>query len=92
MSYRDDKTRNPKRQGRGRGRGGGRGKSKTLRLPKELEGMKTETRNGNPYCWAYNLPVGCKEAPPGGKCRKGVHACMHPNCGKHHSVQEHTAS
>jgi hypothetical protein len=92
MSYRDDKIRNPKRQNKGRGRGGGRGKSKTLRLPKELEGMKTETRNGNPYCWAYNLPVGCKDAPPGGKCRKGVHACMHPNCSKHHSLQEHTAS
>jgi hypothetical protein len=72
----------------GKGRGKGKGKNQTkgfafAGVPKELEGMKTRTKNGNPICFAANLDQGCPNAKWGQRCAKGIHVCM--KCGGHHA-------
>ena len=71
-----------KSKGKGKGKGRGKGTSKGSksskgpRMPKLLQGLDALTRNGDPKCFGFNLPDGCKHAGPGGKCNKGLHVCM----------------
>ena len=58
-------------------------------VPKELIGKTHQTPKGHRLCWGFNLPCGCKDAKPGGKCAKGLHLCAEPGCLKPHSLQQH---
>ncbi|CAE7834880.1 unnamed protein product [Symbiodinium necroappetens] len=58
-------------------------------VPKELIGKAHQTPKGHRLCWGFNLPCGCKDAKPGGKCAKGLHLCAEPGCLKPHSLQQH---
>ena len=69
--------------GKGKGKGKNKGKSKVFSVPKELEGLNTRTKNGNPICFAANLPEGCAGAKWGQRCTKGLHVCM--RCGGPHA-------
>jgi hypothetical protein len=71
----------------GRGKKGGKGKGKGLKgkgrgagsIPEELKGLRSQTGSGYPYCWGYNMAVGCPLANKGGYCHRGFHGCM--KCG-----------
>ena len=65
-------------------RGQRKGKS-DFKMPKELEGLQATGSDGQPRCFGFNLD-GCKGAKPGGRCNRGVHACM--KCGKPHSQRD----
>ena len=73
-------------------KGKGKGKGKTGKmassLPKELEGLRTRTKNGTPICFSANLEQGCSNAKWGQRCVKGIHVCM--KCGGHHSAISNT--
>ena len=58
-------------------------------VPKELIGKTHQTPKGHRLWWGFNLPCGCKDAKPGGKCAKGLHLCAEPGCLKPHSLQQH---
>ncbi|CAE7204871.1 car [Symbiodinium sp. CCMP2592] len=47
-------------------------------VPKELIGKVHQTPKGHRLCWGFNLPCGCQDAKPGGKCAKGLHLCAEP--------------
>ena len=67
------------------GKGGkGGGTQPPPSLPKELEGLRTRTRNGDNICWDVNLEKGCNFAKWGQKCKRGMHICM--KCGGHHAA------
>jgi len=59
-------------------------------VPKELIGKTHQTAKGHRLCWGFNLPCGCQDAKPGGKCAKGLHLCAEPGCLKPHSMQQHS--
>ncbi|CAE7324463.1 unnamed protein product [Symbiodinium sp. CCMP2592] len=59
-------------------------------VPKELIGKTHQTPKGHRLCWGFNLPCGCQDAKPGGKCAKGLHLCAEPGCLKPHSMQNHS--
>eukprot|EP00971_Amphidinium_carterae_P343364 6483081-Amphidinium_carterae.1 len=44
-------------------------------MPGPLQGL-SPTHEGQPVCYAYNLPQGCKLTVEDGKCSKGLHVCM----------------
>ena len=89
----DNSDGGPRKQIRGRGRGKGNGKGKQVRqpssMPVELKGKWSTTRRGVPLCWPFNTAAGCKDAPPGGRCARGMHLCAEPNCQKAHSLVDH---
>ncbi len=67
-------------------KGGGKGdkskKRKFVALPPQLIGLDP-TYDGEPICFACNLPGGCDKAKWGEKCPKGWHMCMQKGCKKH---------
>ena len=67
---------------------GGKGNraNRNPNMPKELQGKRTSTDNGERICWDFNLG-GCSKAPPGGTCPKGRHVCMQPGCNAPHSMR-----
>ncbi len=61
------------------------GKRSRVPMPKELIGLEAATEDGEPICFAYNLPGGCNKAAKWGeKCSKGLHVCVKKGCKKHH--------
>ena len=47
------------------------------RVPKELQGLRTHTKAGQPNCFGWNTCRGCTLAGPGGTCPPGrLHTCM----------------
>ena len=58
---------------------GGKGQNKSGPMPNELKGQLSSTAKG-PICFAYNMQVGCRDASPGRKCRRGWHLCCHRDC------------
>ena len=71
--------------GKGKGKGKGKNSGKTgAGVPKELEGLRTRTKNGTPICFAANLDQGCTSAKWGQRCSRGLHVCM--KCGGHHAA------
>ncbi len=52
-------------------------------MPPQLIGLDP-TYDGEPICFACNLPGGCDKAKWGEKCPKGWHVCMQKGCKKHH--------
>ena len=82
------KSDNPKgnQKGSGKGDNNSKKKSRNANMPKELVGQLSRTESGEPICFAFNLN-GCPDAPPGGRCSKGLHICAKPGCGKHHSFK-----
>ena len=61
------------------------GKRSRVPMPKELIGLESVTEDGEPICFAYNLPGGCNKAAKwGDKCSKGLHVCVKKGCKKHH--------
>jgi len=79
---------NPKGQGKGKGRKGNK-KGRGPNVPKGLINKSLQTDSGERLCWAFNLEKGCTDAPPGGKCARGLHLCTEPGCQKPHSMQNH---
>lgn len=80
--------------GKGKSRGAGKGKrsnkNRGPNVPKALIGKKLETNDGKRICWPFNLPGGCKDAPAGGECPRGVHVCCEPGCSsRSHGLQNH---
>ncbi len=74
------------KKGGSKGRGGQGVKRKSVPMPKELIGLESVTENGEPICFAYNLPGGCNKAAKWGEnCSKGLHVCMKKGCKKHHA-------
>ena len=71
----------------GKGKGKDKGKDPQLKLPIALRfpGVNPNDGDGNPICYAYNLPGGCDKAPPGGRCPKGRHVCMLSSCRQAHA-------
>ena len=65
-------------------KGKGKDRPPPANMPKELEGLRTRTRNGKPICWGANMPEGCSHAKWGQECYKGLHVCM--KCGSHHAA------
>ena len=75
----------------------GGGKGSNVAMPKLLLSLgcvaKTPTtvaecEPNESICYGYNLPGGCTNAPPGGKCGRGMHVCAkclkkHPAIGNH---------
>ena len=83
--------------GEHKGKGKGKNKKRKWRAPKNmpapLAGKQSETKNGKPLCWNYNLEHGCKSGLAGGaKCDKGLHLCMEPNCQKPHPLHKHKSA
>ena len=74
-------------------RSGGSGavKKTNFAVPKELVGKLHQTPKGHRLCWSFNLPCGCSDAKPGGKCSRGLDLCAEPGCLKPHSLQQHSA-
>ena len=58
---------------------GGKGQKRSGPMPPELKGHLSSTQKG-PICFAYNMQVGCRDASPGGKCRRGWHLCCPRDC------------
>jgi hypothetical protein len=81
-----------KKKKRGKGKGGkGTGKpGNTVPMPAGLENCSRRTKNGNPICYNYNLPVGCKDEVSNNRCRRGLHVCA--KCFANHSYQSHPAT
>ena len=71
--------------------GPGAVKKTNFAVPKELIGKLRQTPKGHRLCWSFNLPCGCADAKPGGKCSRGLHLCAEPSCLKPHSMQQHSA-
>ena len=73
------------------GRVKGKGKGKEGGVLKTIKKRKTVTRtaNGEPICFPFNRPVGCKDAKPGEKCSRGWHVCWMFGCGKPHTAKAH---
>ena len=76
-----------------KGKGKGKGKDKDSKRWKSADAqhkppsvVEMEQRNlctkcsGQPLCFGFNLPRGCKAAAPGQRCPKGWHHCAHGNC------------
>ena len=84
-------------QGKGQGFGGkGKGKKRKWRAPRNmppaLANKQSETKNGKPLCWNFNLPHGCSSGKPAGdQCDKGLHLCMGPGCQKQHPLHKHSS-
>ena len=76
-------------KGKGKGKGKDKGKGGSTTMPAGLEGCKSHTKNGEPICWAHNLPGGCSRSVARGRCEKGLHVCCKPGCGNNHSYQTH---
>ena len=76
----------PKGKGKGKTKKRGRGPN----VPRELVGKALETSDGRRICWPFNMSQGCKDAPPGGQCSRGVHVCAEVGCQKHHSLVNHS--
>ena len=76
--------------GKGSGKkGAGRGSGKP-RVPAPLIGKAFQTAEGEPICFAFNLPGGCpSQAAPGSQCPRGKHVCAEPGCSKPHSILDH---
>ena len=70
--------------------GPGAVKKTNFSVPKELIGKLRQTPKGHRLCWSFNLPCGCADAKPGGKCARGLHLCAEPGCLKPHSFQQHS--
>ena len=70
--------------------GSGANKKTNFAVPKELVGKLHQTPKGHRLCWSFNLPCGCADAKPGGKCARGLHLCAEPGCLKPHSLQQHS--
>ena len=70
--------------------GPGATKKTNFAVPKELVGKLHQTPKGHRLCWSFNLPCGCQDAKPGGKCARGLHLCAEPGCLKPHSLQQHS--
>ena len=70
--------------------GSGASKKTNFAVPKELVGKLHQTPKGHRLCWSFNLPCGCADAKPGGKCARGLHLCAEPGCLKPHSLQQHS--
>jgi len=85
------KTGNPPAKGHGKGKGckGSNKKGRGPNVPKGLINKSLQTDAGERLCWAFNLEKGCSDAPPGGKCARGLHLCTEPGCQKPHSMQNH---
>jgi hypothetical protein len=82
-----------KRSGGGSGSkrsgGGGGGDNRNQQkqsMPKALKGKNARTATGDPICFNYNIK-GCPDAPPGGRCSRGVHVCAQPGCTAAHGLQ-----
>eukprot|EP00435_Cladocopium_sp_Y103_P015368 s203_g3.t1 len=77
-------------KGKGKGKGKTKKKGRGPNVPRELIGKALQSPSGDRICWPFNLPSGCKDAPPGGKCSRGLHICAEPNCAKPHGLQQHS--
>ena len=82
---------------KGKSKGKGRPDGRLNRfLPPGLRGGIAAGLDRQPRCFNFNLPHGCPDAPPGGRCAKGLHACMFNNgqpggCGKAtHGMSNHS--
>ena len=71
---------------KGKGKGKGNQVHAPASMPKELEGLRSTTRNGKRICWRANLEEGCSYAKWGQACKVGLHVCM--KCGLHHGALE----
>ena len=73
------------------GKGKGKRKWKAPKnMPQELSGKQSQTKDGTPICWNFNLKHGCKSGLGAGKkCERGMHVCMVPGCQKAHAMHEH---
>ncbi|CAJ1372152.1 unnamed protein product [Effrenium voratum] len=60
-----------------KGRGKGKGKINFIRLPPSLIGLSPTTPSGEPCCYDFNLPKGCKAARPWERCEKGFSTQRH---------------
>ena len=67
----------PGNKGNSRGKDDGRNRD-SAPMPQELKGHMSR-RNNKALCYAFNLG-GCSDAPAGGHCRRGLHACCHRDC------------
>ena len=76
----DDPGRPAPRKGKGKGKTKSKKRGRGPNVPKELIGKALEGPNGQRICWPYNMSSGCKDAPPGGKCSRGLHICAEPGC------------
>lgn len=47
-----------------------------LKMPKDVQGLKSNTAGGERICWNFSPAKGCKLAKPGEACKRGVHVCM----------------
>ena len=86
----DDPSRPAPRKGKGKGKNKGKKRGRGPNVPKELIGKALEGPGGQRICWPYNMSTGCKDAPPGGKCSRGLHICAEPGCQKPHGLQQHS--
>jgi len=81
-------------KGKGAGRKGGKsqgkGKFRGPNMPPVLVGKAWQTAAGDPICFKFNMPEGCNQASPGGRCSRGLHVCAEPGCGKSHSILNHS--
>jgi len=69
--------RNTNNEGNNRDKGKGKGKKgKDIAMPRALLGKSAFTADGEPICFAWNLPQGCKEAKAGERCNRGWHVAM----------------
>ena len=75
-----------KSKGKGSGKPKGNKKDDAIRVPKELIGLPTTTRQGKRFCFTYNLG-GCQG---GNNCPRGEHKCMKPGCeSSSHGFRDH---
>ena len=79
--------------GKSKGKSKHKSKSKGGRVPQELIGKITVTKQGKPVCFNFNLPGGCPSGLKAGQsCARGLHVCAEPGCGLGHSMQDHGKS
>jgi hypothetical protein len=61
--------------GKGKGKNKSKGKGKgTTRMPYELIGTSSKTKEGQNICYNFNLN-NCRDAKTGEACRRGLHVC-----------------
>ena len=77
----------PKRGGKGPSKGGKGGSAPPM--PSKLIGLSPSSPSGQFLCFGFNMKSGCPHAEAGGRCRKGMHLCMVPGCGKSHPAYRH---
>ena len=65
-------------------KGDGKGKA-----PEWMQGKAFRTAAGKAICFNFNGPQGCREAAPGGECRRGLHVCAEKGCERPHSMRDH---